>query len=120
MNLKPIITNRGQAPRSVQFLFLALLSVALATTGCGTSKTGKKKDEFFTSGSRQADQRASQRMAKDEQLAGTGEGTGEKGVKNAKPGEQPAQAERKLTLYERLGGEERLTSIVDDFTARVI
>jgi len=42
-----------------------LLSAALATlVGCGTAKSGKKKDDFFTSGSREADQRANQRMAK--------------------------------------------------------
>src|ERR1041385_407134 len=55
-----------------------------ATMGCGTTKkTAKKKDDFFTSGSREADQRASQRMAKAEQLSGSGEGAGEKGVKKA-------------------------------------
>src|SRR5262245_29310865 len=64
---------------------LAMAVVAL--TGCGGGKIGKKQENFFTSGSREADQRASQNMAKAEQLAGTGEGAGEKGVKKAKPGE---------------------------------
>lgn len=108
----------------IRLLLLLLLCAALgATEGCGTSKTGKKKDEFFTSGSRQADQRASQRMAKEEQLAGSGEGAGEKDVKKAKAGEEngkPAKAERKLTLYDRIGGEQQLAAIVDDFTARAI
>jgi len=105
---------------------VTLLSLCFAltgTTGCGTGKAEKKKDEFFTPGSRQADQRASQTMAKQEQLAGSGEGSGEKDVKKAKAGAegvQGAQAERKLTLYERLGGTEKITAIVDDFTTRAI
>src|SRR5215207_8735762 len=62
-----------------------LISVLLfAVVGCGTGKTGTKKSEFFTSGSREADQRASQTMAKQEQLTGSGEGAGEKGAKKAK------------------------------------
>src|ERR1041384_7417469 len=91
-----------------------------ATMGCGTTKkTAKKKDDFFTSGSREADQRASQRMARGEQLSGSGEGAGEKGVKKAqaaKPGatndvnnasktNKAAVVEGKLALYDRLGGE---------------
>jgi len=43
----------------------------------------KANTNFFTSGSREADQRASQRMAQTEQLSGAGEGYGEKGVKKA-------------------------------------
>src|ERR1041384_6393514 len=88
-----------------------------ATMGCGTTKkTAKKKDDFFTSGSREADQRASQRMAKAEQLSGSGEGTGEKGVKKAAKGgseganeggtNRAAQAEGKMALFDRLGGEQ--------------
>src|SRR3954470_98780 len=92
-------------------IFLALL------VGCGSAKVGKKKDEFFTSGSREADQRASQTMAKHEQLTGSGEGAGERKVKNAKSAEtgrdgadsgttnKAAQAEGKLALFDRLGGE---------------
>ena len=105
-----------------------------ATIGCGTTKTAKKKDDFFTSGSREADQRASQRMAKAEQLSGSGEGAGEKGVKKAqaaKPGatndvnsasktNKAAVAEGKLALYDRLGGEKGLTAIVDDFLKRAM
>jgi hemoglobin len=106
-----------------------------ATMGCGTTKkTAKKKDDFFTSGSREADQRASQRMAKAEQLSGSGEGAGEKGVKKAqaaKPGatndvnnasktNKAAVVEGKLALYDRLGGEKGLTAIVDDFLKRAM
>src|SRR4051794_4453237 len=63
---------------------LAVMSLAFvmaAATGCGGGKAQKKNTDFFTSGSREADQRASQRMAKEEQLSGTGEGSGEKNVK---------------------------------------
>src|SRR5260370_38650429 len=67
-----------------RWLTLFLLTVALTlAAGCGTRKIGKKSDDFFTSGSREADQRASQRMARDEQLTGSGEGPGEKGVNKA-------------------------------------
>jgi hemoglobin len=110
-----------------------LLPLVVATTGCGTGKVGAKKDDFFTSGSREADQRASQRMAKAEQLAGSGEGAGEKGVKKAvaaKPDingksetngtNQAARVAGKLALFDRLGGEKGIVAIVDDFTARVL
>lgn len=98
--------------------------------GCGTTQAEKKKDDFFTSGSREADQRASQRMARHEQLTGSGEGAGEKGVKKAKPattneisGEatnKAAQVEGKLTLFDRLGGEPGVSNIVADFLPRAL
>jgi len=53
---------------------LSLLVALTATIGC-RSKPVAKNTDFFTSGSREADQRASQRMAKAEQLDGSGEGT---------------------------------------------
>src|SRR5699024_1707199 len=61
--------------------------------------------DFFTSGSHAADQRAEQRMAKSDQLRGKDTGQ-----------EQPT----KLSLYERLGGEQGLRAIVDDFVARAL
>src|SRR5262245_915041 len=68
-----------------QPIVLSLLAGFLAIgSGCAGGKREKKKDEFFTSGSREADQRASQKMAQAEQLSGEGEGGGEKGVKKAK------------------------------------
>jgi hemoglobin len=92
-------------------LAIALCSVA----GCGGTKA-TKKDDFFTSGSREADQRASQRMAKEQQLGGTGAG------ENTKAGGEggAAQAEGKQPLFDRLGGEQGLTAIVDDFTVRAL
>jgi hemoglobin len=105
---------------------------AAALIGCGTGKTAEKKDDFFTSGSREADQRASQRMARHEQLTGSGEGAGEKGVKKAKVADsskdnaeqgatnKPAQVEGKLALFDRLGGEAGISNIVADFVPRVL
>src|ERR1051326_7188445 len=107
--------------------FWLLLGALTAIVGCGTGKTARQKNEFFTSGSREADQRASQRMAKSEQLAGSGEGTGEKKVKEPKPSGEAgpgetnaAQAEGKLALFERLGGEKGLTAIIEDATPRLL
>lgn len=110
----------------------ALLAIVLTlAAGCGGAKTKEQKTDFFTSGSREADQRASQRMAQAEQLSGTGEGAGEKGVKEAvvanntnnasgNTTNKAAQAEGKLSLYERLGGEVGISNIVADFTPRVL
>src|SRR6476620_395355 len=123
-------TASGKTPsHGLRALMVLLLAIGLsAAIGCGTAKIGKKKDDFFTSGSREADQRASQRMAKAEQLSGTGEGAGEKDVKKAKPeGESKkggettaAQATKKLALYDRLGAEEGINKIVNDFVARAL
>lgn len=111
-------------------LIIFCMVAASVFGGCRSSKKPTaNKQEFFTSGSREADQRASQRMAKAEQLSGNGEGAGEKGTKKAKPeaeaaqqGEAPkaAQTEGRLSLYDRLGGEQGITAIVDDFTTRAI
>jgi hemoglobin len=125
----------GQVWTVADALKLGFLAAALVImVGCGTRKMEKKKDDFFTSGSREADQRASQRMAKDEQLAGSGEGAGEKGVRkavarkshasdgtrSAEATNKAAQVEGKLALFDRLGGEKGIAAIVDDFTPRVL
>jgi len=113
---------------------LAVLSLTLAlaiVSGCGGKVAQKKNSDFFTSGSREADQRASQRMAKEEQLSGTGEGSGEKDVKKAQVSESntnnmingtnmPAQAQGKLSLFDRLGREAGISNIVADFTPRAL
>lgn len=111
------------------------LAVLLMTAGCGGTPAKKANSNFFTSGSREADERASQRMAQAEQLTGSGEGAGEKGVKKAKvanpdkaaggatdTGEtnQAAKAEGKLSLFERLGGEAGISNIVVDFLPRAM
>ncbi len=102
--------------------------------GCKASPAKKANENFFTSGSREADQRASQRMAQSEQLEGSGEGAGEKGVKKAKVKKsgdaeapsptgntnQAAQATNKLALYDRLGGQAGISNLVTDFTQRAL
>jgi len=102
--------------------------------GCHASPAKKANTNFFTSGSREADQRASQRMAQAEQVEGSGEGEGEKGVKKAKVKKsgdaeapsptgntnQPAQATNKLALYDRLGGQAGISNLVADFTKRAL
>jgi truncated hemoglobin YjbI len=116
----------------IQLLTVALLALVLTlATGCGGAKARKQNTDFFTSGSREADQRASERMAKSEQLSGTGEGAGEKDVKkavvpantNGSPADatnKAAQAMGKLALFDRLGGEAGISNIVADFTPRVL
>jgi len=103
--------------------------------GCGGTPAKRQNTDFFTSGSREADQRASQKMAKEEQLEGTGEGAAEKGIKKAKPAQggtedkggalgdktnSGARAEGKLALYDRLGDETGISNIVMDFTSRAM
>jgi hemoglobin len=116
---------RGNHPLT---LILVVLVIAVGA-GCGGGKPTKQSTEFFTSGSREADQRASQRMAQSEQLSGTGEGAGEKNVKKATAGStngvaggtnQAAQAQGKLPLFARLGAEMGISNIVADFTPRVL
>ncbi len=110
---------------------LSLAMVLAIASGCGGKAAQKKNTDFFTSGSREADLRADQRMAKAEQLSGTGEGSGEKDVKKAQVNEsntnnmvngtnKPAQAEGKLSLYDRLGREAGISNIVADFTPRAL
>jgi hemoglobin len=114
--------------------FLLVVAISILT-GCGSAPAKKANSNFFTSGSREADQRASERMAQAEQLSGSGEGSGEKGVKKARVAKsdasdavtaggtatnKPAQATEKMPLFERLGGEAGISNIVTDFTPRVM
>jgi hemoglobin len=114
-----------------KIIIIVASAVLLGLTSCGTKKAATKKDDFFTSGSREADQRASQTMARQEQLSGSGEGAGEKNVKKANSkdsdGEsqasgtnKAAQVEGKLSLFERLGGSGGISNIVADFLPRVL
>ena len=73
----------GAVLLSGSFLVAVAISL-LILMGCGATPAQKANTNFFTSGSREADQRASERMAQSEQLSGAGEGSGEKGVKKAK------------------------------------
>lgn len=103
---------------------MLLCGALLCLSGCGSGPAAKKGQDFFTSGSREADQRASQRMAKAEQLSGSAEGAGEKKAPKsdvAKGGSLgPGETEGKLSLFERLGGQAGLTAIVEDFTSRAL
>lgn len=137
MNDEPTNTVEALRPknRSKTLLGTWLAGLLSATTlitlaGCGGTPAQKANTNFFTSGSREADQRASQRMAQTEQLSGTGEASGEKGVKKAQVAKpdagvagttnKAAQATEKLALFDRLGGEVGVSNIVADFTPRVL
>jgi hemoglobin len=100
------------------------LALALATLGCGSGQQARRDRDFSTSGSREADQRADQRMAKEAQIKGGNEQgtslgnaisqkemTGPKGV---------PRADEKKTLYDRLGGEGGISAIVEDFVTRAV
>jgi len=111
--------------RTILRTFAVTISLALAA-GCGTGSGGQATDdrEFHTSGSRDADQRAEQRIAKDEQLKGTSGGNGKTEVrKDANPAVSSDAAkakQEKKSLYDRLGGDKGINAIVEDFTARAL
>jgi hemoglobin len=85
---------------------LAFVVAAVAIGGCASEE--KKDRDFHTSGSREADQRAEQRVAKTQQLRGEG------------GKESDAEASKKKSLYERLGGEKGVALIVEDWVNRAI
>lgn len=80
--------NKRNAKRIVVVMGATLV---LVVGGCGSGNKSPANRGFFTSGSREADQRAEQRMAKAEQLEGTGAGN-EKGSKTAKNPENVTDA----------------------------
>jgi hemoglobin len=71
-----------------------------------------KDRDFHTSGSREADQRAEQRIAKTQQLRGEGDKSEGEGI--------AGKANVKKSLYERLGGEKGIRGIMDDFVTRAV
>jgi hemoglobin len=83
-------------------------SLLLFVAGCG-SREAKPDRDFHTSGSREADQRAEQRIARDQQLKGEGSGK-----------DEGRKAAEKKSLYDRLGGEEGIALIVEDFVNRAV
>lgn len=83
---------------------MILISAFMLMSGCGGSSGNRN---FFTSGSRQADQRADQRMARSNQLHGESN--------SSKSGNQ-----NNRTLYDRLGGAAGVKTIVDDFVNRAM
>jgi hemoglobin len=97
-----------------------VLAGLLTVGGCGPAAKEKSHD-FFTSGNKEADQRAEQRMAKSEQLRGDGEGGGEKAsAKMTAGGKVVPMSEDLKSLYDRLGGDKRIATIVDDFVTRAM
>src|SRR4051812_9253350 len=99
-------------PHRMHHLVLPLVAVLMAALigGCGGGQKDKKDRGFFTSGNRDADQRAEQRMAKTEQIRGEGEGSGEK----------KKDADQKRPLFDRLGGDKGINALVDDWVARAL
>ncbi len=91
--------------RNNAYILPAVLGLALV---CGCGSKDKKDRDFHTSGSREADQRAEQRVAKVQQLRGEGAKSEEKG------------GNVKKSLFERLGGDEGIKLIVEDFLARAL
>jgi hemoglobin len=87
------------------FKSVPVLMLAIAV-GCGSPE--KRDRDFDTSGSRDADQRAEQRISKQQQLRGEG------------GGDAASQQESQQSLYDRLGGEKGMTAIVNDFVDRAI
>lgn len=75
--------------------------------GCGSQGNTADKD-YHTSGSREADQRAEQRVAHDQQIRGKG------------TGQDDEKKDVKKPLYDRLGGEQGVGAIVDDFVNRML
>jgi hemoglobin len=83
--------------------------------GCGGGQANNEDPDFFTSGNREADQRAEQRMAKEEQMKPKEQKSTDR------PSEQANAADtKKVSLYERLGGDKGLNAIVDDWVARAL
>jgi hemoglobin len=92
---------------------LAALTALLFAPGCATEE--KKDKDYFTSGSREADQRAEQRIAKDQQMKGKGENTD-----TTKRDAATGKDQEKKPLFVRLGGDQGISAIVDDFVARAL
>jgi hemoglobin len=78
--------------------------LALALCACARGGGEEQPENFTTSGSREADQRAEQRMSKQEQLQGDGE----------------SEAEPRPTLFRRLGEEAGVQALVSDFVERAL
>jgi hemoglobin len=97
------IMNRPFVSPIACLLMLHLLLIP----GCGEDQ--KQNKNFYTSGNPEADQRADQRMAQDEQLKGQGPGS-----------DQPLLGDTKKSLYDRLGGQQGLQAIADDFVTRAM
>jgi hemoglobin len=109
-----------------------LLTMLPLLGGCATPKAKEQSKDFFTSGDKEADQRASQRMARAQQLSGQS-GSDQAATparqKMASTNPTAAQAVSKSvqakndaakSLYDRLGGDAGIKLIVEDFTPRAL
>jgi len=85
--------------------WVVMLGMALSF-GCANEEA--KKREFHTSGSRDADQRAEQRIAQVQQIRGEGNTS------------DTAADATKLSLFDRVGGAKGVELLVDDFLNRAI
>src|SRR5438552_1544340 len=95
---------------SLFVFWLLAIAFAIASIAAGCGSHNKTQDKgFYTSGSREADQRAEQRIAKDQQLRG----------ESAK-GDGSDKSNTKRPLFERLGGEQGIAQIVEDFVNRAL
>ena len=103
-----------------------LLLITGLLAGCGDKEAQDRT--FFTSGNREADQRAEQRMAKDQQLRGEGEGKHPmksdskeaKAIAATSPAAPKGKTNAKPPLYQRIGGAEGINAIIDDFVTRAL
>jgi hemoglobin len=95
-------------------ILVCICSISFTLAGCGEEQQNKNK-EFFTSGNREADQRAEQRMAQQQQLTGETNNGGTTSTKS-----QAVLAQQKKPLYDRLGGEVGIKLIVEDYLPRVM
>ena len=113
ITIQPACSQRrfGRASYVTRFAVAVAAMVSLGCSGCGSEQ--KEQPAFHTSGNREADQRAEQRVAKDQQLKG-------QGANSNTPRSNDKDAPEKRSLFERLGGQEGLTKIVDDFTTRAL
>src|SRR5436305_14095758 len=93
--------------RSMRKVLCTSAIMLLFGVGCRSGSNPTTEEDFHTSGSREADQRAEQRVSKEQQLRGEGEGGSKE--KDARP-----------TLYERLGAEAGVQRIVDVFVDRAL
>jgi hemoglobin len=92
--------------RICQTSFIFICASALCG-GCGGSHNTSSQKGFFTSGNREADQRADQRMAQAQQL-------------HQGASANPLAPDTHKSLYDRLGGADGVKNIVDDFTTRIL
>lgn len=96
--------------RTLPIAFLAL-GGCLVLAGCGSEETTTDRG-FHTSGSREADQRAEQRIVREEQISGEDRDEGEQVEGNGN--------DEDSTLYARLGAGSGIAKIVDDFVDRAM